>query len=76
MDQIPNGMTYGLAALTVAISAIPLLFVLWRVTKASIGTQGLVFLGMLGMIFLIQGVSELIGAQLIMTLIGILAGVR
>ena len=36
MDQIPNGMAYGLAALSVALSAIPLLFVLWRVVKAPI----------------------------------------
>ena len=70
--MIINGITYVL----IGISAIPLLFFLWRVAKASIGTQGLVSLGMIGMIFLIQGVSELIGDQLIMTLIGFLAGVR
>ena len=29
-------MMYGLAALTVGISSIPLLFILWRVLKASI----------------------------------------
>ena len=36
-------MTYGLAALAVGISAIPLLFMLWRVAKASIGTRDLFF---------------------------------
>ena len=36
MDQITPSMTYGLTALTVAIYSIPLLFVIWRVTKTSI----------------------------------------
>ena len=52
MDQITPGMTYGLTALTVAIYSIPLLFVIWRLTKVSIRTRDLVFLGMLGIIFL------------------------
>ena len=51
MDQITPGMTYGLTALTVAIYSIPLLFVIWRLTKVSIITRDLVFLGMLGIIF-------------------------
>jgi hypothetical protein len=39
--------------LTVAIWSIPLLFVvIWRLTKASIGIRDLVFLGLLGLIFL------------------------
>ena len=63
-------MAYGLAALSVALSAIPLLFVLWRVVKAPsiflFSSEDL----------LIQGSSELIGPERIMTLIGILAGVR
>ena len=67
---------YGLAALSVALSAIPLLFLLWRLAKASIGIRDLVFLGLLGLIFLIQGVSELIGPNVMMGLIYILAGVR
>jgi hypothetical protein len=70
--MIINGMTYGL----IYISAIPLLFILWRVAKASIGKRDLVFLGLLGLIFLIQGVSALIGPNVMMALIYILAGVR
>jgi hypothetical protein len=76
MDQITPGMTYGVAALAVGISAIPLLFILWRVVKPPIRIRDLVFLGLLGMIFLIQGASELIGPDTIMGLIYILAGVR
>ena len=67
---------YGLTALTVAIWSIPLLFVIWRWVKAPIRTRDLVFLGLLGLIFLIQGVSELIGPNVMMGLIYILAGVR
>ena len=67
---------YGLAALTVAVSAIPLLFVIWRVVKAPIRTRDLIFLGLFGLIFLIQGASELIGPNVMMGLIYILAGVR
>ena len=67
-----NGVTYG----HIYLSAIPLLFILWRVGKASIGIQGLVFLGMIGMIFLIQWVDALIGPNTIMALIYIMAGVR
>ena len=33
MDQITPGITYGPTALTVAIYSIPLLFVIWRLTK-------------------------------------------
>ena len=75
MDQIPNGMAYGFAALTVAIWSIPLLFVLWRVVKAPIRTRDLVFLGLFGLLFLIPVVDELIGPG-ITALIYILAGVR
>ncbi len=57
-------------------SAIPLLFVLWRVVKASKRTWILIFLFLIGLIFLIQGVSELIGPNAMMGLIYILAGVR
>ena len=65
---------YGLTALSVAIWSIPLLFVIWRWVKAPIRTRDLVFLGLLGLIFLIQGVSELIGPNAMMALIYILAG--
>ena len=68
---------YGVTALTVAIWSIPLLFVvIWRLTKASIGIRDLVFLGLLGLIFLIQVVSSLISPNVTMGLIYILAGVR
>jgi hypothetical protein len=65
---------YGVTALTVAIWAIPLLFVIWRVAKAPIRIRDLVFLGLLGLIFLIQGLSALIGPNVMMGLIYILAG--
>jgi hypothetical protein len=65
----------GVTALTVAIWSIPLLFVvIWRLTKASIGIRDLVFLGLLGLIFLIQVVSSLISPNATMGLIYILAG--
>ena len=68
---------YGVTALTVAIWSIPLLFVvIWRLTKAFIGIRDLVFLGLLGLIFLIQVVSSLISPNVMMGLIYILAGVR
>ena len=57
MDQITPGMTYGLTALTVAIWSIPLLFVIWRLTKVSIRTRDLVFLGMFGLMFLIPHIA-------------------
>jgi hypothetical protein len=55
---------YGVTALTVAIWSIP------------IGIRDLVFLGLLGLIFLIQVVSSLISPNVMMGLIYILAGVR
>ena len=67
-------MTYPLAALSVGLASIPLLFVVWRMVKAPIRTRDLVFLGLLGMIFLMQGASELIGPW-VTNLIYILAGV-
>ena len=75
MDQITPGMTYGLAALSLAIYAIPLLIVAWQVIKAPIRTWvPLVFF--LAMILLLHGVSELIGPDGMTALIYILAGVR
>jgi hypothetical protein len=70
--MITNGMTYGLAALSVAIYSIPLLFVIWRVVKAPIR----IWVPFLGGILLIQGTSELIGPERIMALIYILAGAK
>ena len=67
-------MTYPLAALSVGLVSIPLFFVVWRMVKAPIRTRDLVFLGLLGSIFLIQGASELIGPW-VTNLIYILAGV-
>jgi hypothetical protein len=68
---------YGLTALSVAIYSIPILFVLWLVVKAPIRTRGaLVFLGLIGLIFLIQGLDAFIGPNVMMGLIYILAGVR
>jgi hypothetical protein len=75
MDQITPGRTYGLAALSLAIYAIPLLIVVWRVIKAPIRTW-VPLLFFLGGILLIQGVSELVGPESMTALIYILAGVK
>ena len=69
-----SACVYGVTALTVAIWAIPLLFVIWRVTKAPIRTRDLVGLGLIGLIFLIHWVGDLIGPNTMMGLIYILAG--
>ena len=60
--------------MTVAIWAIPLLFVIWRVAKAPIRIRDLVFLGLLGLIFLFQWVGDLISPDAMLGLIYILAG--
>jgi hypothetical protein len=70
-----SACVYGLAALAVGISSIPLLFVLWRVVKAPIRISVPLLL-FLGGILLIQGASELIGTDGITAFIYILAGVR
>jgi hypothetical protein len=75
MDQITPGMTYGLTALSLAIYAIPLVIVAWQVIKAPIRTW-VPLLFFLGLILLLQGVSELIGPDGWLGLIYILAGVR
>jgi hypothetical protein len=67
-------MTYPLAALSVGLASIPLLFVVWRTVTAPVRTRVLVFYGLLGLIFLIQGVSELVGPW-VTNLIYILPGV-
>ena len=75
MDQITPGMTYGLAALSVAPSAIPLLVLIWQVVKALSGSR-VPLLCFLGLIVLLHGASELIGTDGWTGLIYILAGVR
>jgi hypothetical protein len=78
MDQITPGMTYGLTALTLAVYSIPLLFVIWRLTKTSISTirtRDLVFLGMLGFLFLMPWIDALIPDNLILALALIMSGV-
>jgi hypothetical protein len=70
-----SACVYGLAALAVGISSIPLLFVLWRVVQAPIRIWVPLLL-FLGGILLIQGASELIGTDGITAFIYILAGVR
>ena len=74
--MITNGVTYGFGALALGVSAIPLLFILWRVTKVRFRTRDWVFLGLLGLLFLIHWVGDLIGPNTIMGLIYILAGAR
>jgi hypothetical protein len=77
MDQITPGMTYGLTALTLAVYSIPLLFVVWRLTKTSIRvrTRDLVFLGMIGFLFLMPWIDALIPDNLILALALIMSGV-
>ena len=76
MDSAVAVMTYPLAALSVGLVSLPLLFVIWRMVKAPIriGISGWVFLGLLGMIFLINGVGDFVGPW-VTNLIFILAGV-
>jgi hypothetical protein len=66
---------YGLPALTVGISCIPLLFILWRVVKAPIRIW-VPLLFFLGLILLIQGAGELIGPEGMTAFVYILAGAR
>ena len=61
---------YGVTALTVAIWLIPLLISLWLWRKR----PWVPLLFFLGLIFLIQGVSALIGPNELMALAYILAG--
>jgi hypothetical protein len=72
--MISSGATYGLAALSLAICAIPLVFVVWQMVRAPIRTRDLVFLGLLGMIVLIIWVGDFVGPWMT-NLIYILAGV-
>jgi hypothetical protein len=68
-------MTYPLAALSVGLVSLPL-FVVWRLVKAPIRIRiwDLVFLGLLGLIFLINAVGDFVGPW-VTNLIFILAGV-
>ena len=77
MDQITPGMTYGLTALTLAVYSIPLLFLIWRLTKTSIRvrTRDLVFLGALGFLFLMPWIDALIPDNLILALALVMSGV-
>ena len=79
MDQITPGMTYGLTALTLAVYSIPLLFLIWWLTKTSIKTsiraRDLVFLGALGFLFLIPWLDALIPDNLILALALVMSGV-
>ncbi|MET0873395.1 MAG: hypothetical protein ABWX81_01180 [Pseudolabrys sp.] len=66
-----NGVTYGL----IYLSAIPLLFFIWRVGKASIGTQSMLFLGAIGFLVLMPWIDALIPDNLLLALALIMAGV-
>ena len=79
MDQITPGMMYGLAALNLAIYAIPLLIVAYLVIKQAIKAPirtWVPLLFFLGLILLLQGVSEFIGPEGMTALIYILAAVK
>jgi hypothetical protein len=65
---------YGVTALTVAIWLIPLLIILWLWRKTPIRRTWVPLLFFLGLIFLIQVVSALIGPNELMALAYILAG--
>jgi hypothetical protein len=65
---------YGVTALTVAIWLIPLLIILWLWRKTHIRRTWVPLLFFFGLIFLIQGVSALIGPNELMALAYILAG--
>ena len=60
--------------MSVGLALIPLLFVVWRMVKAPYPDSGFGFFGLLGLIFLIRGASELIGPW-VTNLVYILAGV-
>jgi hypothetical protein len=66
-------MVYGLSALNLAVLAIPLLFIIWRVLKAPIRlrTSDLALLVFLGVWAVIYGVCSLTGPYIF-----ILAGAR
>ena len=66
-----NGVTYGL----IYLSAIPLLFFLWRVGNSSIGTQSMVFLGAIAFVVLMPWIDALIPDNLLLALALIMAGV-
>ena len=75
MDQITPGMTYGLAVLAVGAYSIPLLLIGWLWFRTPIRRTWVPLLFFLGLIFLIQGVSALIGPNELMALALIMSGV-
>jgi hypothetical protein len=76
MDLLVAVMAYPLAALSVGLVSLPLLFVVWRMVTAPIriGFGGWVFLGGLGIILLINAVGDFVGPW-VTKLIFVLAGV-
>ena len=70
-----KGIMYGPSPLAVGILAIAVLVVLWRAVKGPVRFGELVFLGVLGFLFLMPWVDALIPDNLILALAFILAGV-
>ena len=66
-----NGFTYGL----IYLSAIPLLFILWRLGRAAVGTQGMIILGAVGFVVLMPWIDALIPDNLLLALALVMAGV-
>ena len=66
-----NGFTYGL----IYLSAIPLLYIIWRVGRATVGTQSMIFLGAIGFVVLMPWIDALIPDNLLLALALIMAGV-
>ena len=64
-------VTYGL----IYLSAIPLLFIIWRVGRAAVGTQGMLFLGAIGFVVLMPWIDALIPDNFLLALALIMAGV-
>ena len=67
---------YGPSPVAVGILAIAGLIVLWRMVKGPVRTGDLVFLGLFGVLLLINWVGDLIPPNAIMGLLYILAGGR
>ncbi|PVE25655.1 hypothetical protein DC522_04890 [Microvirga sp. KLBC 81] len=64
-----------MGALSLGVYAIPILFILWKVVRTPLRSW-LPFLFLIGLILLIQGLGELIGADTMTTLMYWLAGFR
>jgi hypothetical protein len=72
-----NGVTYGL----IYLSAIPLLTALWLLGRATVGIQGMIFLGAIGFLVLMPWIDALYGSatfllkrQIVWLIAGILLG--